>query len=320
MTRMKDKSKKPTALKLTPEEDPKKRVPDLKKGHYSDGHPLDEIQYLECKVILNGSRFVSMDSFNEFSKLVRLAAEAAEIDYSRKGFKGLRPQIREVLFLDTADFALYNNAFILRRRVNYVDGFATGDPEIVFKYRHPDLQTAAEMDVRPKIAGDFRVKFKAEALPLKDKIGGIRMLYSHNVEFPMSTIHAVNPTSMATVVQALPALQKLKLKNADRVTLVNNTAVEEVLLDLGMLNFGKGISAKCNVAVWRTRGDQRQFVGEFAYQAKFQRCDELHAVAMRRCEQFFVALQHVAEQWLSLGTTKTGSVYRLRGNPPTAHE
>jgi putative SOS response-associated peptidase YedK len=30
-----------------------------------------------------------------------------------------------------------------------VDGFAVGDPEIVFKFPHPDLQKAAEMDGRP---------------------------------------------------------------------------------------------------------------------------------------------------------------------------
>ena len=83
-------------------------------------------------------------------------------------------QIREVLFLDTEDFRLYNNAFILRRRIPYEDGFPVGDPEIVFKFRHPDMQKAAETDVRPQIFGDYRIKFKAEALPLKDGLGGIR--------------------------------------------------------------------------------------------------------------------------------------------------
>src|SRR5205814_2912784 len=52
-----------------------------------------------------------------------------------------------------------------RRRFLYEDGFLAGDSEIVVKYRHPDLQKAAEMDVWPHIAGDYRIKFKAEALP-----------------------------------------------------------------------------------------------------------------------------------------------------------
>ena len=42
--------------------------------------------------------------------------------------------------------------------------------------------------MRPKISGEFKVKFKAEALPLKDQVGGFRLLYSHNVEFPLSAV------------------------------------------------------------------------------------------------------------------------------------
>jgi hypothetical protein len=41
---------------------------------------------------------------------------------------------------------------------------------------------------------------------------------------------------------------------------------------------------------------------------------------MNLCEQFFVSLQHRAKDWVSLGTTKTGAVYHLKGNPPQAHE
>ena len=58
--------------------------------------------------------------------------------------QGARPAIREVMFLDTEDFRLYNNAFILRRRIRFEDGFPASDPEVVFKFRHPDQQKAAE--------------------------------------------------------------------------------------------------------------------------------------------------------------------------------
>ena len=296
------------------------RFIELKRGDYSDGHPLDKLQYLEAKIILKGDRFDSVDTFRQFTRLVKQAAEAAEIDFSRKGFKHERPRIREVLFLDTHDFRLYNNAFILRRRQDYVDGFAVGDPELVFKFRHPDLQKAAAMDVRPNISGRYKPKFKVEALPLKDEIGSLRMLYSHNVEFPLSAVHDAHRTSMATLLRALPALKHLTTSTTDELALVNATAVEEVLQDIGMLDFGKGLTAKADVCVWRTRGDQRQLVGEFAFQVKAERRNELHAMALKRAEQFFVTLQYVAKDWIALGTTKTGAVYRLKGNPPNAHE
>ena len=306
----------------TSEATPRSRSARKKKQQqrYSDGHPLDHVQYVESKIILKGDRFTSVDSFDEFARLVKRTAKEAGLDFSRKAFKDAKPRIREVLFLDTPDFRLYNNAFILRRRTDYVDGFAVGDPEIVFKYRHPDLQKVADMDVRPQIAGDHRIKFKAETLPLKDQIGGVRTLYSHNAQFPFSHVHAADKSAMTTLVRLLPPLRGIKMTPSEKVEIVNHTAVEEVLLDIGMLDFGKGVEAKANVAVWRTRGNEKQLVGEFAYQCKFEREDERHAVAMKRAEQLFILLQEAASDWIALGTTKTGTVYRLKGNPPTAHE
>jgi hypothetical protein len=297
-----------------------KATPKQPPARYSDGHPLDEVHYLESKIILKGDRFTSVDSFTDFARLVRRAADDVNIDFSRKGFKDALPKIREVLFLDTADFRLYNNAFILRRRLAYEHGFAAGPPEFVFKFRHPDLQMSAAVDVRPKLRSDYEIKFKAEALPLKDQLGGMRLLYSHNVEFVLSRDRNSESTSMENLMRIFPPLISLRGSRRQAVELVNHTAVEEVLLDIGRLNFGKGIKAKANVAVWRTRGDEKPLVGEFAFQCKFQRDDERHAVAMKRCERFFLALQDAAKDWLALGTTKTGAVYRLKGNPPQAHE
>jgi hypothetical protein len=295
------------------------RVPDLKQGQYSDGHPLDEVQYLECKLILKPDRFTAAAVFFDYGKLVARTAKEFGIDFINKGVV-LKPAIREVLFLDTADFRLYNNAFILRRRIRYEDGFPVGDPEIVFKFRHPDMQKTAELDVRPNIAGNYRIKFKAEALPLKDQVGGYRMLYSHNVQFSLSQAPEGDRTSMTTLSRVFPALAGLKAHETDRVELVNQTIVEEVLQDLGVLDFGKGVTAETNIAIWRERGTHRPMCGEYAFEVKFKRRDELHEKAMDRCRQFFIVLQQSGRDWLSLGTTKTGLVYQLKGNPPQSHE
>jgi hypothetical protein len=289
----------------------------LRPGAYSDGHPLDTVHYLECKLILKPDRFTSPPTFHEFGRLAQRVAKDLDLGFSTGDFKDLRPRIREVVFLDTRDFALYNRAFILRRRIAYEDGFPIGDPEIVFKFRHPDLQTAAEMDVRPNIATTYRIKFKAEALPLKEKLGGLRMLYSHNVEFPLQ--REMQAVSLAALADFFPALGKLG-RSTKKISLVNHTIVEEVLQDLGVLDFGKGVTAKCNAALWRERGEHRLLVGEFSYECKFRRRNELHEKALDRCKRFFIALQDVARDWISVGTTKTGIVYHLKGNPPRSHE
>lgn len=287
---------------------------------YTDGHPLDEVHYLESKIILSGMRFTSIKSFWDFAKIVRRAAKQAKVDFDSEAAERLRPQIREVLFLDTKDFLLYNNAFILRRRTVYEDGFPAGEPEIVFKFRHPDLDTASHCDVRPTISGDYRIKFKEEWLPEKNVIGGCRSLYSHNVEFRLNPLHYENLLSSHDVTEIFPPLRPLLTTSRRRLEFVNHTAVEEVLQQTGVLHFGKGFDADSNIAVWRTRGDQRQLVGEFSFQCKFRRREDLSVKAMDRCAEFFRILQHEAQDWISLGTTKTGAVYRLKGNPPQAHE
>ena len=145
--------------------------------------------------------------------------------------------------MDTPDFRLYNNSFILRRRIRYQDGFPVGDPEIVFKFRHPDEMTAAKVDVRPNIAGKYQIKFKAEALPLKDAIGGFRILYSHNCQFGLSQMHEGDRFGMWGLAHVFPSLAVLKKSQDEEVKLVNESIVEEVLLELGDLDFGKGIGA-----------------------------------------------------------------------------
>jgi hypothetical protein len=295
-------------------------VPTVSQGHYSDGHPLDQVHYLECKIILKPDRFTSKQGFIDFAKVVKHAAEKADINLSTSHLEGQRPEIREVVFLDTADFRLYNHAFIFRRRISYEDGFPVGDPEIVFKFRHPDAQKAADLDVRPHIPGVYKIKFKSEVLPLKDKVGGMRILYSHNAEFGLSQVKLADRTAMATLVRFFPCLAPLKRSSADTVELVNQMIVEEVLFDLGKLDFGKGVIAKTDLAMWRARGDHSALIGEYSFQAKFDRKDDLHPKVQRRVEEFFVAVQNLAHEWISLGTTKTGIVYRLKGNPPQAHE
>ena len=312
-------AKKPHAKKPHVKKQTVKDIPGLKPGKYADGLPFNEIQYLECKLILQPNHFTSRKSLFDFVRVMRRPALESKVKLSTEQFVNSPLQIREVLFLDTSDFRFYNNAFILRRRIPYEDGFPLGDPEIVFKFRHPDMQMAAERDVRPRIFGDYRIKFKAEALPLKDQLGGIRLLFSHNVEFPLSHVQE-SITSLDTLTHVFPPLATLKKSPGENVEMVGATIVEEVLQDIAMLDFGGGTTAKANVALWRARGDHRPLIGEFAYELKFKRRQDLREKALRRAEAFFLALQYAAKDWIALGATKTGVVYRLKGNPPHAHE
>lgn len=310
----KDKDKKKGNGKL--------RAPELTIGEaiYADGVPLDNITYLEAKLILKPDRFTSVEAFRDFGKLVQKAARKTGVGFIADPSSQRRPEIREIIFGDTPDFRLYNNAFILRRRISYVDGFPVGDPEIVFKFRHPDEKQAAALDVRPNIAGRYRIKFKAEALPLKDQVGGYRILYSHNVQFGLSQMHDADRTSMATLVRVFPALAAVKKSDGEHIILVNEGIVEEILLPLGQLDFGKGLVGKCDISLWRTRGEHKSLVGEFAFQVQFPRREDVAQKQKKLAAHFYISLQQEVKDWLALGVTKTGMVYRLKGNAPQSHE
>ena len=296
------------------------RVPLLKPGTYADGLPLHEIQYLSCKLVLRPNHFRSRASLFDSAKVLQEPAERHNVTFSKGHFREEPVQIREVLFVDTPDFRLYNNSFILRRRIRYEDGFPISDPEIVFKFRNPDMQRAAEMDVRPQILGDHRVKFKCQALPLRNRLGGIRLLFSHNVQFPRSNVDENDVLSMSTITKVFPVLAKIKKDPTERVALVNETVIEEVLQEIGTLDFGEGIQSNVSVALWRTRGEHRPLIGELDFQIKFKDRKQLALGALKKAEAFFIALQYAAREWIALDATKTGVVYRLLGNAPRPHE
>ena len=231
-------------------------------------------------------------------------------------------KIREVLFIDTQDFRLYNNAFILRRRIPYQDGFPIGDPEIVFKFRHPDMQLAAETDVRPQILGDApgQVQVPGPAAQGEARRDPPALLPQRPVPALRAGLRPRDVLDMDKLVEIFPVLARVRKEPGEKIQLVSNTIIEEVLQDIGLLDFGQGVTAKTNVSLWRTRGEHRPLIGEFAFQIRFKDRKELAREAMQRAEAFFIALQYAAEDYIALKATKTGIVYRLLGNSPTSHE
>ena len=71
----------------------------------------------------------------------------------------------------------------------------------------------------------------------------------------------VDRPSLAALANFFPVLATLPSLGAKKLNLVNHTIVEEVLQDLGELDFGKGVTAKSNASLWRQRGDHRSLIG-----------------------------------------------------------
>ena len=138
----------------------------------------DVVHYREYKILLKPDRFTSKHGFLEFWEAAHKTLKQLDlkVDVDHHAFDS---QVREVLFYDTPEFDLYNNHFILRKRTFYDQGWPRDSHELTFKFRAPDLKAAAAVDVHPQLGGHDEIKFKEELLLDRDRLGGMRSVYSH---------------------------------------------------------------------------------------------------------------------------------------------
>jgi hypothetical protein len=218
---------------------------------------------------------------------------------------------RDVMFYDTPHFELYENHFILRRRTHYRDGWTRSHDELTFKFRHPDIERVRAVDVRPGIEAETRLKFKREILPLTDRIGGSRHIYTRNCVMVLP--QAERAVDIDTLVGLFPALRALRSGRRPHVALVNQVTVNETLSEFGLLDFGHGLAGTVSLALWRDTDTSAAVVSELSFQLKFDRLDEQTEKRLEPVEAFFRSVQHQVAQWLYVGTTKTNLVYRRAG-------
>ena len=68
---------------------------------------------------------------------------------------------------------------------------------------------------------------------------------------------------------------------------------------------------KTTIAIWRNRALEKSLSGEFAFQCKFERLDEVSKESLELSEEFYKRVQLDCGEWIKLGTTKTAMVYGL---------
>lgn len=276
---------------------------------------MEDVHYREYKILLRPEQFYAPTRFKDYWDQISEIAKGCKVEVftNKNAFNRL---VREVLFYDTNEFHLYRNAFILRKRTFYVDGWPQADHELTVKFRHPDRDKAAAVDLVPRILGEVNAKFKEEILPLKTELGGMRSLYSHNCV--LTSPNVVLNQGLKNIADVFPCMSMIDVRPDTSINLVNNTAVEEIQVDVGHFDFGHGFEAKATIAIWRNRASETSLVGEFAFQAKFHTLDEVHDKAKKRSEEFFCKAQTLAPDWVALGTTKTALVYGI-GDKPVEH-
>ncbi|GGC56737.1 hypothetical protein [Chelatococcus reniformis] len=278
---------------------------------------MDDVHYREYKILLRPEQFYAASRFEDYWNVLTGIADALGVGVTTNK-NAFHRAIREVLFYDTLRHDLYANSFILRKRTFYTNGWPDTEHELTVKFRSPDYDVARAVDITPHLTGEADIKFKEELLPLKNELGGMRSLYSHNCVLRSPSI--VLDKGLEHITEVFPVMKRIDIKPKTRIELVNDVAVEELLVDAGNFDFGHGYQAKATISLWRNRASERSLIGEFAFQAKFASADEIHRKAKRLSEDFFLAVQRKAPDWVALGTTKTALVYGIAGKPAAREE
>ena len=277
----------------------------------------EQIHYREYKLLLKPERFADEDGFHKFYKHAHHTAKGMGIHFEKS--EKHEAHVREVVFYDTPHFKLYTDGFILRKRTFFKKGRPEPNFELTIRYRHPEAGAAAAIDMRPLLPCIYTIKFKEEILQLKEKLGGMRMLYANGCE--LDTPNVILTQRFEIISQVFPGLQRARSANPKATLgIVNDVTVDETLVHLGEMDFGGKAQCKASVAVWRNRSTGRDLIAEFGYQLKFQGLTALHRKPRELSEEFFKALQVECGDWVAMGTTKTALVYGMGRKPVNHHE
>ena len=269
----------------------------------------EPLQYREYKLLLKSDHFTKPSHFHKFWKIARRVAKKLDIVIRKRG-KPMEIHVREVIFFDTPRFRLYNNGFMLRRRMFYKKGLPQSNYELTLKFRGADRATAAAVDVQPLLKSPYEVKFKEEILLPRDGQPGMRAIYAHACD--LDSPNTIITQSFETISQVFPVLLKTGAKPKTLLSIVS-APIEEILVNMGEIDFGGKVTAKATLAIWRNRTTQAQLVGEYSYQVKFDGPDGLRGKPKDLSEAFFKDLQVEARDWIHLGSTKTALLYSLGG-------
>lgn len=93
------------------------------------------------KLVLRSDQIAKPSNLEKFWEITHSAARAARVGIRERG-KPLETRLREVEFLDTPQFQLYNKGFILRDRSVHSQALPQAIQEVTLKFRHPDRDRA----------------------------------------------------------------------------------------------------------------------------------------------------------------------------------
>jgi hypothetical protein len=264
------------------------------------------ITHREFKLLLRAENFPTKRSVIAFNDELATIATRLHVDYEE--FDSLDCGVRQVRFFDTKDQHFRKNNVILRIRRDQSSGWPDETWEVTFKRRSADYQKAADFDIGSSLGIRERRKFKEEILR-GDELGSVRRIFSNNNVFESPLQNYTAP--MSRIAEIFRGLHAFEFDPALVVEPVNEARIFEIQAKLGMLRFGKDVTAHVDLAVWNrpTVDAFNVLVGELAFAYKVLGTSEKHQEGHETADRFFREVQEPLKDRLFEGTTKTALIY-----------
>jgi hypothetical protein len=261
------------------------------------------------KLPLDRSRLNDAKALAEIWHIVRGAADVSGVGLSEPD-SPMQTRARTVIFYDTDKFDLYRNNFVLRKRISLARD-DSAHQALVFKFRHPDRRTTESVDPRPSAEIPHTVRFKEQLLPSLHDNRGIRRIFWHGCKILEPC--ELDNVPYASLAEIFPALRHRGIKPDPDACLkaVNDVMLDERLLEIGTLNFARGVSARALISLWRFEPGRRVLTGEFSFQIKYDPETISEGPITSLSESFYLELQSRLSGWTVAGSTKVHQLYRF---------
>lgn len=211
------------------------------------------------------------------------------------------PEKKIIRFLDTPDFTLRRNGFVLRRR----DLKDTDETQFALKVRSPDRYFAQGVDV----AHDTNFEAKEK---LEEHIAAVfRSRFSHSMTLTMGRDDAKSPTSVKKAGKLFPVLDALRCDGRvcppkTKLEIVNGVVAHERVYDGFALHIGD-TDASVAIILWTKGRKGRPLTAEFSFRYKDKK-EHYSAKLPAAAQRLFLSVQQL--DWCAPGIpTKTQYVY-----------
>ena len=258
--------------------------PDLRELARSLGpRPLDSVEF---KLLLAPERFADAgDGLDSFWK--RLADTVESLGLQAERTDDGDSKRRTIEYLDTGDFALRDQGYILRSRTS-----VKAKPVLALKYRDADRTKAAAADVSVREGLESEGKFE------KDVTSSKQLFASSN----KVKLKKLPPATLAGYSDVFPGLAGLGLASSAALQPVRGRHINEEVHDLAEIELGSGVKSLAQISLWYE--DDRPVIAELSFNLPGQ-----SPAAEEKGQRLLRALHNQAGEWLGNGTTKTEYVY-----------